>query len=85
MLLLSFYGELGIIKHQIIKKFPQIAQISQIYEVCRADLVAKEMRLVQTATQRDINFTKLETLAKYWTQKRPKNNVLVIENKKAVC
>jgi len=43
MLLLSFYGELGIIKHQIIKKIPQIAQISQIYEVCKAVLVAKEM------------------------------------------
>ncbi|EJF36120.1 hypothetical protein HMPREF1320_0726 [Capnocytophaga sp. oral taxon 335 str. F0486] len=23
-------------------------------------------------------------MAKYWTQKRPKNNVLAIENKKAV-
>ena len=85
MLLLSFYGELGIIKHQIIKKFPQIVQISQIYEVCRADLEAKEMRLVRTATQRDINFTKVSNLTKYWTQKRPKNNMLVIENKKAVC
>lgn len=52
MLLLSIYCEFGIIKHQIIKKIPQIAQISQIYEVCRADLVAKEMRLVRTATQK---------------------------------
>ena len=43
------------------------------------------MRLVRTATQRDINFTKVSNLTKYWTQKRPKNNMLVIENKKAVC
>ena len=56
MLLLSFYGELGIIKHQIIKKFPQIVQISQIYEVCRADLEAKEMRFVRIATQKEYLF-----------------------------
>ena len=58
MLLLSFYGELGIIKHQIIKKIPQIAQISQIYEVCRVDLVAKEMRPVRVATQKEYQFYK---------------------------
>jgi len=52
MLLLSFYGELGIIKHQIIKKIPQITQIPQICEVYRADLVAKEMRFIRTATQK---------------------------------
>ena len=56
MLLLSFYGELGIIKHQIIKKFPQIAQISQIYEVYRTDLVAKEMRFIRTAIQKGYQF-----------------------------
>ena len=56
MLLLSFYGELGIIKHQIIKKIPQIAQISQICEVYRANLVAKEMRFARTATQKGYQF-----------------------------
>lgn len=56
MLLLSFYGELGIIKHQILKKIPQISQISQICEVYRTDLVAKEMRFIRTATQKGYQF-----------------------------
>ncbi|VDG81360.1 Uncharacterised protein [Capnocytophaga ochracea] len=71
MLLLSFYGELGIIKHQIIKKIPQIAQISQIYEVCRADLVAKEMRPVRVAIQKEYQFYQSFQL---WQSIRCKND-----------
>ena len=71
MLLLSFYGELGIIKHQIIKKIPQIAQISQIYEVCKAVLVAKEMWFIRTATQ---NGYQLYQSLKLWQSIGHKND-----------
>ncbi len=53
MLLLS---EFWIRKHQIIKKSQRITQISQICEVYRTDLVAKEMRLVRIATQKEYQF-----------------------------
>jgi|GEM_PF-3133834 len=72
MLLLSIYCEFGIIKLQIIKKIPQISQICEVY---RTDLVAKEMRLVRIATQKEYQ---LYQSLKLWQSIGHKNDSKII-------
>ena len=56
-----------------------MVQISQIYEVCRADLVAKEMRLVRIATQKEYQF--YQSL-KLWQSIGRKNDPKIMSSNK---